>query len=506
MNVLSDRSQLTCVNSCSCGAGVPLAPQARSRGRARAGLFPLAMATLAVATALLPAGPGRAEDRSDDAAWRRQMADLQIMVFFQGKGSSLPYDIGATGELYRRVPALRNQRVVLGANSSGSIPAAYFSAFGFTDESVRYAEYRLQRADRKAVRDMEQPSSMISKFLLGQRTEVDHFALREYIAFALGVEDWQSARSLADVVRASRARPVYPVLIAAANKEVLDNQGPGGPTDALDYKEMDYRDFSVSWKPEVYEFYRQRPERFAREHPNLILGSDRRIGKAATFFVDRSMYELLRQVPAAERLADLRLMDSPADLALAIEASASEPTYFDPIEEPEPAKLMTGDLPGDLGCSRRRIYCGGFIMPLGAQDTRRMLPGIRVLGSGFVHNPLSVRNFLQTEYLADVEKIAHLNCWWADMEMNPDPDFQAHVVAHNLPADQEMAAGRARARQCLDADHALPKFVARPEFDKAARRAILPHSADVGAGSPLKTLRGLGPLLAPADPAARVAQ
>lgn len=469
-------------------------------------LFSLVVMAMAGGTALLPAGSGHAENLFDDAAWRRQMADMQIMVFFQGKGSSLPYDIASVGEVYRRVPALRRERVIVGGNSSGSILAAYFSSFGFTDDSMRYAEYRIERADRKAVRDMEQATSKIGKFLRGQRTEVDHFALREYIAFALGVENWQSARSLDDIVRASRVRPVYPVLIPAANKEVLDNQGPGGPLDAQDTKEVDYRDLSVSWKPEVYEFYRQHPERFAREHPNLKLGPDRRIGKAATFFVDRSMYDLLRRVPAEERLADLRLMESPADIALAILASTSEPTYFDPVEETETAKLTTADRPGDLGCSWRRIYCGGFIMPLAAQDTRRMVPGIRVLGSGFVHNPLSVRNFLQTQYLVDVEKIAHLNCWWADMEMNPDSAFQAHVVAHNLPADQEMAAGGARARQCLDSDHSLPTFVARPEFHSAARQALLPQNPNGDAGSSLKTLRGLGPLLAPGGAAARAAQ
>lgn len=438
-----------------------------------------------------------------EAAWQKKMSNMQLLMFFQPKGSSLPYDIGVASEVYQQVAVLRQQRVIVGGSSSGSILAAYFACFGFTDASMRYAEYQLRKIDRTAVRDMEDPSSKISKYLRGQRTEIPHFTLREYVAFALGVPEWQAANSLEEIVARGRVGPSYPVLIVAANKEVLDNRGTGGLLEGQDYKEFDPRDFSVSWKPDVYEFYRRHPERFAREHPDLRLGPDRRIGKVATYFVDRSMFELLRRIPADQRLADLRLMDSPEDVALAIKASVSEPTYFDPVEDPLPGKLMVGDRMRDLGCSRRRLYCGGFIMPLAAQDVRRMLPGIRVLGSGWTHNPLSVRQFLRSRYLVDVEQIAQLNCWWADTEMNPSRAFQEHFVAHDLPAEQEFETGRARARDCLKQDRCLPMYVARTEHNVAAADRLLPQQTDGkaagsqngDANSPLATLRGLGSLL-----------
>ncbi len=131
----------------------------------------------------------------------------------------------------------------------------------------------------------------------------------------------------------------------ACNKEVLEDRAKEDQQSARE-KEIDYANMTVSWRPEVYDFYRRRPERFAADHPDLKLGADRRIGKAVTFFVERSLFDLLPAIPPEQRTADLRLMTTAEDVALAILASVSEPTYFDPVAETQPSKLLAGAVPG----------------------------------------------------------------------------------------------------------------------------------------------------------------
>jgi hypothetical protein len=292
-------------------------------------------------------------------------------------------------------------------------------------------------------------------------------------------------------------------LIVACNKEVLEDRHPEESMKGRQYKEFDYTNMTVSWKPDVYEFYRKHPERFAEEHPLLRLGEDRRIGKAVTFFVDQSLYDVLRQIPAHERVADLRLVTTPADLALAIMASVSEPTYFDPVPDPEPGKVLALDRPGDLGNIRQRIYYGGYIMHMPAQDVRRMLPGIRVMGTGFRHFSSLPRRMMREWLLADVEPIAELSEWWADLETLPTIEFERHMAAKDLPAEQEFEFGRRIAADCLDRDQGLPMFVLRPRYCYPADKALFPENTDeVFTGRTLdhrrrelKTLRGMGPLL-----------
>jgi hypothetical protein len=71
---------------------------------------------------------------------------------------------------------------------------------------------------------------------------------------------------------------------------------------------------------------------------------------------------------------------------------------------------------------------------------------------------------------------------------------------------EEFAYGLRRAREVFDRDECLPPFVTRPRFDRPAAAAIMPaepsddmveDGADAPRDRPLRTLRGLGPLLAP---------
>jgi hypothetical protein len=433
---------------------------------------------------------------------QRVFSNKQMLLCFQGKGASVPFDAGVLREMYDRVPAVRENRVIVTGNSSGAVLAAFFSCFGFTPENLAYCEHRLLHTDVSPIRKLTQGSSLASKLLRGQPTELDHEALREYIACALAVEDSSSARTIDEVIRRARATPRFPMLIAAGNKEVLENRASGELLSARDYKEFDPHNYSVSWKPEVFEYYQQHPDKFVADNPGLRLGPDRYIGKAMTYFVDQSMFDLLSRIPVEERTGDLRLVTTSADLAMAILASASEPTYFLPVVERDPSKLMTRDELGDLGTTTERRYCGGMFMMMPAQDIRRVLPGLRVFGTGWTPTGYPVTRTVQSWYLVDDGLMARLNGWWADLELQLTPDLQQRIIMdRNLTSQQIFEAGLETARAGLDADHGLQAYVAAPYYDGPTSRALWFH-ADRNAAlerlpnghERLKTIRGLGPL------------
>jgi hypothetical protein len=347
---------------------------------------------------------------------------------------------------------------------------------------------------------MENVNNKISKISRGQPTEISHLDVREYIAFALGVTQWKDASTIEEIVRRSQAKPRFPCIIVASNKEVLEDKHPDGVLTAAKLKELNTSNMDVSWRPEVYAYYQQFPARFAKDHPSLKLGPTSRIGKAVTFFVDPSMYELLSRIPEVERTADLRLMTDAADIASAILASVSEPTYFPPITEAKPEKFLSSpEHPLDTTI-RQRSYIGGYITSIPAQDVRRMLPGIRVLGTGWRHNPLVARLLLKSWLLADCEKVAFLSEYWSDLEVNPDYEFESHIEVRDLSGAEEFEFGRRRAQQLFDLNLGVPAFVATPKYYYPAERAIYPHKnvPDMFAdpeSTPgprkLKTMRGL---------------
>ena len=285
-------------------------------------------------------------------------------------------------------------------------------------------------------------------------------------------------------------------MIVAANQEVLANHGAGSALAAKDQKTFDLDTYDVSWKPEVYEFYRNRPEQFAKDHPDLKLGATRYIGKACTYFVDETMFHLLRQIPPEERLGDLRLVANAADLVLAIEATSAEPTYFHPVPETDYGRLMVGDRLGNGGNSVRRTYCGGFIMPLVAQDVCRMLPWIRVLGTSTTPLPRSARRLLQAWCLVDTQPIFYTCNWWLDFEFYPSEALQREMVGRRLTPAQEYEAGRQKAVEHFRAGQSLPRFAAKPKYCFPAAQALrAPENPPSEATLELTTMRGLGSLL-----------
>ena len=428
-----------------------------------------------------------------------KMGAMELLFCFQGKGSCLPYDAGVLHEAYARIPAMRQGNTIFAGNSSGAIPAAFFCCFGMNDETVRRAEDKLKFGNRDVIRNMEDVNNKISKLSRGKPTEIRHADLLEYVAFALGVEQWRDTQSIDEIVKRSSVKPIFPCLIVACNKEILEDRHPESKLSPGRLKEIDLSNMMVSWKPEVFEYYRNHPDRFQHEHPDLILGADRRIGRAVTFFVDRSMYDLLSRIPANERIADLRLMTDASDVALAILASASEPTYFEPVVDPHPEKVLTGERNNVLESVRHRVYYGGYIISMPAQDVRRMLPGIHVVGTGWRHNPLIARTLLKNMLLADCEEIAFLSEWWADLEVNPDAEFESHIEFRDLSGEEEFQFGVRRAKELFDLDSGLPAFAMPPHFRTPAAAAIAPfkqqenmfNDSDVNASRTLKTMRGI---------------
>lgn len=109
--------------------------------------------------------------------------------------------------------------------------------------------------------------------------------------------------------------------------------------------------------------------------------------------------------------------------------------------------------------------------------------------------------------MADCEQVAQRAEWWADLEMNPDREFESHIEVRSLPGKEEARFGRRRAREFFTATGrvGLPAFVQPPRFREPAAAAIMPAADVPGAtdadlftdtigpdgGRVLRTLRGL---------------
>lgn len=460
----------------------------------------LAAAGLAVAWAGAAAAAGPAA-----VAAPTDFQDIELIWCFQGKGSSLFYDAGVASAAGRHLSPLAAGRVIVTGNSSGSIWAAYFACHGFSDEALQHLRHKASGCNLSAIRQNEDVATKVTRILTNQPTEMSPDVLREAVAVALGVDDWQTCPDIQAIVKRSDWRPNHPFVIVAANHEVLS----GNPlTGASRPRVFDRDTYSVRWSDSAYSAYRNDPEKFAREHPELELGETPHIGKACTYFCDERTHALLALLPSDERLADLRLVRDAADIAVAIQASLAEPTYFHPFAEPDPAKLTVGDAALTRAASRRRTYCGGFIMPVVAQDLRRMLPAAHVVGTGWIGVPFLARRYLDQRFGIDVQDLHHRGNWWLDVELRPSSETERQILGRRMsPADEFAVAEREAAIQ-LGREGTPPLFVREPLLSRPAREAILPRGVtpakpvSIGDPAPLPTQRGFGPLVQRSEPEA----
>jgi hypothetical protein len=426
-----------------------------------------------------------------------QLRRARLLFSFQGKSTSLAYDAGVVAKVFDYLPVLRSNDIVISGSSGGSILAVYFSRVGFSRASVDGAAQICQSADLARLRDSEASSAKLGKLMAGQSTELPPDVLDDYIARSLGLKDGKNGRSLAEIVKAGQTTPKFPLIIVAANHEVLDNRVSGSLWRGKNFKEVDTGNYSVSWKKGVFEYYQKHPEEFQKDNPDVKLGSSPYIGKACTYFVDETMFELLRQIPVEERLGDLRLVRTAEDMAMAILATCAEPTYLAPVPETDYSKLMVGDKLGNAGNTIRRSYCGAFLMPIVAQDVRRMLPSLRVFDTGGAQWPKVTRQVLQTWYLVDAQAMHRQAAWWVDFDTSPSDSTWQKIVRRQSSPSEEYRLGWDRAEEALQSCRSNPRFVETPKYRRAAKKAIWsPDDTDGGyTQRDLPTMRGLGEMI-----------
>ncbi len=446
----------------------------------------------------------------------------RLLFNIQGKGSSLAYDAGVFSEVFKTVPAVAKGEVILSANSGGSIVAAYFACHGISAASVAQLKTilvdgtpRIRSSVEELRSTVELPIAKLGMMAAGKIPYIDVSNLDAYIESELDISNISQLKQ-------SPCKFEVPFVIVAGNYEIVHNisssfefekmqrgqSGERAPKEGLtisgrDEKIFSRKDFSVSWKKNAFqtlgELFRQSLASFSKERPDIALGNTPYLGRACTYFASKEMYEVLAQIPFEQRLCDIRLTDDPESLALAIRASAAEPTYFYPVEDPNPAKLLVGQGPqGNLGLSKKRSYWGGFVMPMVAGDIRRRLPQLRVLGSGWARMDSGAVKVISTFVLVDSTEVSQVTEYWADSEFVPSSNYMDKIksIAVGRPDHAtEYETGRARAEQCLTLEKqrkkpCLPENVLAPEWDGP----VFPDK-DFPDDEPLQRARGLGDLI-----------
>ncbi len=423
----------------------------------------------------------------------RTLSEAELLFDFQGKGSSLAYDAGVASRAFEMMRPLAEGKVVLSANSGGSIMAIYFACHGISEETMKRAATilvegtpRIRESVEKLRTSVENPATKVSAFVNGIIPAIGIENLDPYIESALGID------SITDLQKAT-CRPKVPFVIVAANYEILDNKSPSFKisfewTDlldpnvmkkplkvtSLDEKVFDPTNFSVSWKPHTYDFFTSQVKtpaglaEFQKGHPGLVLRDTPYIGKSCTYFASPEMFQLLKSIPSEERLCDVRLTDDPKSMALAIRASAAEPTYFKPVPEYNPSAIVTGDGAPGLAEGENRSYWGGFVMPMVAQDIRRVLPHLYVMGTGWNRLDDAPISILKALVLLDSNVVSKLSEYWADLAVVPTREIRDAINNRKLSRSAEFQEGRNRAQFCFDKERTnnrcLPDTVAVPAF------------------------------------------
>lgn len=365
-----------------------------------------------------------------------------LLFSFAGKGTQLAWDIGAMWATVEHL-SVPEKQVILAGNSSGSILASYFACHSLKSASIARARDLILGFDRFLVNENK---GKFSAAVFNTDPSYPHSNITPFLDKIL--------------VECDEPTSWRPLAIVAANNDVLEMRRNQPGFRGFD-KVFDYRTNNVSM-------------------PGLF------VGKACTYFVNPAMFEIMNQVPYAERLCDIRMMTTLLDVKTAMLASVSEPTYFPPVVEMEPEKIV--DVRGMA--PRQRWYNGGFIMNILAQDIKRPLPFLRVLGTGRSDlSSFSVR-YVQKRYLADMELLTQIGKWWLDLELLPSEDEADAMDPQRTPHQTIMAMGCRRAHYCLNQDKCYDPKVVSPYFRAATASA---------GGALVPRGQGLGHLLKPAN-------
>ncbi len=358
------------------------------------------------------------------AADRSDSIDPKLVYAFQGKGTTLTWDIGVAKASYEKISMLRAESnahgmaagdVVVTGNSSGALMAAWFSCRGFTGEAIQGAQGIVSGFPSELVKE-----DIAQKFreVLGAITDGKEFG-----------SPLNSISPLVDAVTLNGSCvPKIPTVIVASNQDINDNRRwLAGNSDRS--ASFDISDFSYSQRMSVLSFETQK------------------VGKICTYFADPVMFRYLTEnLTQEERLCDVRVMETAEDMKLAVLASIAEPTYFVPIEDPSESKLVRFETPGVV--KTRRIYNGGFAMPGVVQDVKRLFPAARALGTGRWDYSTEEVTIMHSWYDVNLNSLQENSRWWLDLESFPTDAQKSKLLAR--PANLDGAALAARYREEIE--------------------------------------------------------
>lgn len=455
-----------------------------------------------------------------------QLESADLLLSFQGKGSSLSWDVGILEYALTKLPAMSEGRTIISANSGGSVIAVYLACHGISEQSIQKLKQLVLADDGKikngvkALRAVAENGGVkATQLVMGIIPGMKIDALDPFIEASLGM-------SSIDDLRNAKCVPQIPFVTVAANLEVIDSRHPNfklpaGETFLGDHSDpeaefqtpivsMNEKVYStdtmdVSWRPKTYQAWKTKiatPQglaEFEKSHKNLKLGPTEFIGKACTYHATSEIADLLEGIDPRERLCDVKRIVTADDMATAIRASSAEPTYLHPFEESAPSQITTSiGAAGDLGNSKRRVYWGGFVLPLVAQDIRRTLPHLHVLGTGI--SELAKKHVQIVTALAlvnpnDVVSMAH---YWADTEIVPKQKTQTGFAVRDLTEKQEFQLGYERAKECFEQELKTGKPCrsknSPPLHRGAASNALMTRMANEDV-SKLKVGRGMKALM-----------
>lgn len=414
------------------------------------------------------------------ASQRAEVIKPKLIYAFQGKGTSVTWDIGGAKAAYEHIPLIRQESntaglaagdVVITGNSSGSVLAAWFSCRGFSVDSIRDAQGIMSQF----------PPELVKESTSDKLLEV-------FAAIKAGQEFGAPINSMIPMVETITGKgsciPQLPTVIVASNQDINDRRGwlasPIAKTRTFDLGDFSYWETNYSVNNRPYK-----------------------IGKICTYFADPVMFRYLTEnMSSEERLCDVRLMETAEDLKLAVLASIAEPTYFLPIAETTDSKLVRYMANGLQ--KKPRVYNGGFSMPGVMQDVKRIFPESKALASGRWDYNTAENAVMKTWYDVDLNDAQEVTRWWADLEVFPTEVQKNELLSRpdNLAGSAlsqrysyEMNLGYQRALVCFKKGSACLSARKNIAQGRDLFRPVFTKPAGQPSATPVRTRQGLDELI-----------
>jgi hypothetical protein len=413
------------------------------------------------------------QSENNDNPFDQHKSKYDVVLNFSGKGTAVVWDMGVLKGLLPTIKPLHNGRTIFAGNSGGSMMAAYFSCFGLHEKSLQTAIESFSNLDRSQI--PEENKAKVFRLARGKRSE----------SYAGYLESF--ARNML-TVDGNGCVPTHPMIIVASNGDVVENRldNGGGPLIKPHPGDKQMRDGTY----DVHAVGTDRPQHDVSD-VNLI-------GKACTYFADEKAAAILEKVPERERQCDLRLIKTADDLVFAVMASVAEPTYFYPVADLDPNdsnvqlsraymdaatdpfwRERTPDAADILeslasrhtsvrDITPKRFFAGGFLMSTPAQDLRRALPHLHVIGTGRRALSRAANSLLRAFFLVDTNKMWQTNRWWIDLEVQPSKSEEKLSNDKSASSDEVMDLAEDAALRCLktSAPHERPTCAPVEDLDE----------------------------------------